>query len=147
MKKPTIRKGGFMSIIFIPIFLTSFTMHDIPISKNKKTVSEYIDGFNASDHSKILSCLTDDIIWDMPGVYHHSGKAEFDKEIENDAFAGKPIINITRLVEESDVVVAEGTVRCKKKDGSRFKAVFCDVFLMNKGKIKKLTSYLMVKND
>jgi ketosteroid isomerase-like protein len=145
MKKQIMPRGGFIFIILIPIFLTSFIIQDIPLSKNKKTVSEYMEGFNAGDHAKILSCLTDDIIWDMPGIYHHNGKAEFDKEIENDAFTGKPVIKVMRLVEEYDVVVAEGTVQGKKKDGSDFKAVFCDVFLMNKGKIKKLTSYLMVK--
>jgi uncharacterized protein len=113
------------------------------VSPNKKIVSDYMDGFNAGDHSKILSCLTDDIIWEMPGVYYHSGKAAFDKEVENDAFEGKPIVNVLRMVEESDIVVAEGTVQGKRKGGKVFNAVFCDVFHMKNGKIKKLTSYLM----
>ncbi len=110
---------------------------------NKKTVLDYMNGFNATDHHKILSCLTDDVVWEMPGVYYHSGKAAFDKEIENDAFVGNPFINVTRMVEESDIVVAEGTVQGRKKDGGAFNAVFCDVFHMEKEKIKRLTSYLM----
>lgn len=32
-------------------------------------------------------------------------------EIENEAFVGKPEITVTRLVEEADVVVAEGSVQ------------------------------------
>ncbi|MBC7914956.1 MAG: hypothetical protein H7Y07_12630 [Pyrinomonadaceae bacterium] len=53
----------------------------------------------------------------MPGVYLHKGKAVFDKEIENDAFTGSPIIQISRLTEENDIVIAEGTVQAKRKDG------------------------------
>ncbi len=135
--------SGLGAILILSILTTSFRKENIDLSNNKKTVTDYMDGFNAGDHHKILSCLTENIIWEMPGVYYHSGKAEFDKEIENDAFVGKPTINVIRMVEELDVVVAEGTVQGKRKDGSLFNAVFCDVFHMEKGKIKKLTSYLM----
>ncbi len=130
----------------ISILIASFTMNSTALSDNKKTVNDYMDGFRAGNHVKILSCLTDDVVWEMPGVYYHSGKAEFDREIENDAFVGLPVIEVMRMVEESDVVVAEGTVKGKRKDGGELNAVFCDVFLMKNGKIKKLTSYLMIKN-
>ena len=113
------------------------------MSENKKIIEKYMDGFNKSDHQQILSCLTDDVVWDLPGAFHLVGKDAFDKEIENDAFVGKPIIHVTRMVEENDVVVVEGTVRAKRKDGGFLNAVFCDVFIMMNGKIKQLTSYLM----
>jgi len=115
------------------------------MSKNKEIVMRYMEGFNATDHEKILSCLSNDVIWEMPGVYYHTGKAAFDEEIENDAFVGSPTIKIVRLVEEADVVIAEGTVQSKRKDGGLLDAVFCDVFILENGLIKKLTSYFMVK--
>lgn len=102
-----------------------------------------MDGFNKLDHAQILECLTDDVIWDIPGMFNVVGKAAFDKEIENDAFTGKPVITLTRLVEESDIVVAEGKVRAQKKSGEYLNLVFCDVFIMQTGKIKQLISYLM----
>ncbi|MBI3320551.1 MAG: nuclear transport factor 2 family protein [Candidatus Omnitrophica bacterium] len=113
------------------------------MTENKKTVERYMDGFNKSDHGQILSCLTDDVVWNMPGAFHLVGKAAFDKEIENDAFVGRPAITIARMVEERDVVVAEGAVRVQKKAGGFLNAVFCDVFAMRDGKVKQLTSYLM----
>lgn len=128
-------------VLLLAIMLSGFKKESV----NKQTVATYIAGFNAGDHAKILACLTPDVIWEMPGVYLHSGKAAFDKEIENDAFTGRPEIKITRMVEESDIVVAEGTVTGKRKTGEQFNAVFCDVFHFKKGKIKKLTSYLMFK--
>ena len=110
---------------------------------NKKVVETYIDGFNKSDHVKILSCLTDDVVWEMPGLFHKTGKEEFDKEIENDAFEGRPKVTIIRLVEEGNIIVAEGSVTCKMKNGGLMDAMFCDVFHFDSDKIKQLTGYLM----
>ena len=60
---------------------------------NKRTVNEYMDGFRRSDHEQILSCLTDDVEWEIPGAFHVRGKEAFDKEIENEAFVGRPNIH------------------------------------------------------
>lgn len=116
------------------------------MTENKKTVEKYMEGFRRSDHQMILDCLTDDVIWKMPGVYTHHGKKAFDKEIENENFVGSPTIQVTRYVEENDVVIAEGAVQGKMKNGNALDAVFCDVFEMRNGKIKRLTSYLMTLN-
>ena len=113
------------------------------MSANKETIDRYMEGFRRSDHAEILSCLTDDVEWIMPGVYHHVGKEAFDKEIENEAFVGRPVITIVRTIEEDDVVVSEGKVQGSFRDGGILNAVFCDVFLMENAKIKRLTSYLM----
>ncbi|HEU4723723.1 MAG TPA: nuclear transport factor 2 family protein [Candidatus Eisenbacteria bacterium] len=113
------------------------------MSENKKTVESYMDGFAKSDHAQILDCLTDDIVWEMPGAFHLEGKKAFDGEIENDAFVGRPTLTTTRMIEENDVVVAEGRVRAARRDGGVLNAVFCDVFEMTKGKIRRLTSYVM----
>jgi len=112
------------------------------MSENKRTVERYIDGFNKTDHAQILSCLTDDVEWVIPGAFHAVGKAAFDQEIENDAFVGRPAVTISRMVEEHDVVVAEGAVKAQRRDGGVLNAVFCDVFVMNNGKIERLTTYL-----
>ncbi len=105
---------------------------------NKKTVETYMDGFRSIDHNKILSCLTDDVIWEMPGFFYHKGKEAFDKEIENPNADGHPDITITRMIEEGNIVIAEGAVKAKMKDGSLIDAVFCDVFHFTNAKISKL---------
>ena len=113
------------------------------MSANKKTVQKYMEAFTRTDHAAIFSCLTEDVEWVIPGLFHTQGKAAFDGEIENDAFVGSPTIEVTRMTEENDVVVAEGRVQCARKDGGRLNAAFCDVFEMRDGKVKRLTSYLM----
>jgi ketosteroid isomerase-like protein len=113
------------------------------MSRNKETVQKYMDAFTRSDHAEILACLTDDVEWVMPGAFHLTGKEAFDMEIENDAFVGSPTIRVTRMVEEADVVVAEGRVTAARRDGGMLNAVFCDVFVMQSAKVRHLTSYLM----
>jgi ketosteroid isomerase-like protein len=113
------------------------------MSHQKQIVTAYMDGFRTTDHKKILSCLTDDVVWEMPGFFYHEGKKAFDKEIENPNADGHPDISIIRLVEEGNIVVAEGIVKAKMKNGSLLDAVFCDVFHFTDGKISKLTTYLM----
>lgn len=113
------------------------------MSLNKQTVQKYMNAFTRTDHAEVLSCLMDSVEWEIPGAFHVKGKDAFDKEIENDAFVGSPTIRVTRMTEEHDVVVAEGTVHCARRDGGFLDAVFCDVFVMQDAKIKHLTSYLM----
>jgi ketosteroid isomerase-like protein len=110
---------------------------------NKEVIQTYMDGFRKVDHTQILSCLTDDVVWEMAGLFYKVGKEAFDKEIENDTFIGKPTITLIRMGEEGNIVVAEGSVSCKMKNGGLLDAMFCDVFHFENGKIKKLTGYLM----
>lgn len=113
------------------------------MTPNKRTIETYMDGFRKTDRPQILSCLTDDVEWVIPGVFHVQGKDDFAKHIVDEGFVGHPLITVTRLTEEDNVVVAEGSVRAPKQGGSLLDLVFCDVFDMRDGKIRRLVSYLM----
>lgn len=113
------------------------------MTENKRTIERYMDGFRRTDHAHILSCLTDDVEWVIPGAFHARGQEEFDREIENPDFTGRPDIRVSRLVEEDDVVVAEGSVRAQRTSGAIMNLAFCDVFEMRGGRIRRLISYLM----
>ena len=115
----------------------------MPDHRNKKTIETYMDGFRTTDCSMILSCLTDDVEWVIPGAFHVRGKDDFAKHIVDEGFMGHPLITVGRLLEAGDVVVAEGSVRAPRKDGAFLDLVFCDVFDMRDGKIRRLISYLM----
>jgi uncharacterized protein len=113
------------------------------MTSNKQTVMRYMDGFRATDRDLILSCLTDDVSWSIPGMFDVKGKAEFAKHIVDEGFSGKPLITLARLVEENDVVIAEGTVKAPREDGDVLDLAFCDVFEMRESKIARLVSYLV----
>src|SRR6185295_18601239 len=70
------------------------------MTPNKKTVAAYMDGFRKTDRAQILSCLTDDVEWIIPGAFHVRGKAEFAKHIVDEGFVGHPLITVSLLTEE-----------------------------------------------
>lgn len=113
------------------------------MSPNKKVVDEYMEGFRRGDHARILACLTDDVEWEIPGHFRIQGKRAFDGHIEGEGFAGLPEIAVSRLTEERDVVIAEGSVRAHRAEGTVVDLAFCDVFEMREGRIRKLVSYLV----
>ena len=113
------------------------------MTPNQRTVESYLDGFRRTDREQILACLTEDVRWVIPGAFDVRGKDGFARHIVDDGFSGAPQIAVSRLVEAEDVVVAEGSVRAPRTDGTDLDLVFCDVFEMRGGKIAGLTSYLM----
>jgi ketosteroid isomerase-like protein len=113
------------------------------MTNNQRTVERYMEGFRRNDHAGILACLTDDVEWVVPGAFHVQGKDAFDREIEGPSFVRPPRIEVTRILEVDDVVFAEGFVDTERGDGTSLKLAMCDVFDMEGGKIRRLTSYLM----
>jgi len=99
-----------------------------PVPDHKAVVEQYFDGFRTSDHEKILACLTDDVVWDLVGYVHLSGKAAFDNEIENEQFVGLPTLNVDRLVEEGATVVALGDGQGAHVSGNVHRFSFVTVF-------------------
>ena len=113
------------------------------MSENKRTVEAYMDAFRKTDRPRILECLTDDVEWWIPGMFKVQGKEAFNEHIVDEGFVDRPVITIDRLVEEHDVVVAEGSVKAPRAVGGQMNLVFCDVFEMRDAKIRRLVSYLM----
>ena len=111
------------------------------MSARKAVVERYIDGFRRGDHEQILSCVTDDVVWVMHGFTTVHGRAEFDAAIANDATPGPPMLTVERLVEEGDVVVAEGTGSAALAAGGRLDFVFCDVFTFAGDSVRRLETY------
>jgi uncharacterized protein len=111
------------------------------MSARKGIVEKYIEGFRRGDHAQILSCLTDDVVWELHGYKTLQGKDAFDAEIENDAFVGRPTLTIDRLVEEGNSVVAVGSGTVARKGGGRLEFVFCDVFTFTGNAISRLETY------
>jgi len=112
-------------------------------SPRKVLVERYCEGFRRGDHAMVLACLTDDVVWDLPGFRHLQGKTDFDGEIENAAFSGHPSLHVDRLVEQGDTVVAIGDGRGHRADGSAHAFAFCDVFTFRGDLIARVESYVV----
>src|SRR5688572_5843695 len=113
------------------------------MTPNKQTVAAYMEGFRRNDHAMVLSCLADDVAWEIPGAFQVQGKEAFAQHIVDEGFVASPAITVSRMTEEADVVIAEGSVETRRTDGSQVKLMFCDVFELRGGKIRRLVSYLV----
>jgi uncharacterized protein len=114
-----------------------------PPSVRKQVVGRYFDGFRRADHAQILDCLTDDVVWDLPGFKHLEGKEAFDSEIENESFRGLPTLDVDRVVEEGDTVVAIGTGSGTQITGDGFAFAFCTVLTFDTEHVRRVESYIV----
>jgi ketosteroid isomerase-like protein len=112
-------------------------------SRNKQTVETYLDGFRKNDHAQILSCLTDDIEWTVFGGFHLTGKEAYDNAIEGPGFVAPPRLEVVRMVEEGDVVMAELTGSVRRDTGETMRMSMAEVFVMRDGLIAERRAWVI----
>jgi len=107
-------------------------------------VQRYFDGFRKLDHEQVLSCLTDDIAWRLVGHTEFHGKAEFDTDIENEAYEGAPEITVDRILDAGDTCVVVGRGRSVHKENGPLDYAFSDLFTFRGDLIAQIESYIVV---
>lgn len=117
--------------------------HALLASPNQQVVVRYLDGFRSGDHAVILSCLTDDVTWDIVGHATASGKAEFDALIDGPAGATLPRLTVGDQVEADDTVVVFGAGEFDDADGTHRAFRFADAFTLRGDLIAGLVSYVV----
>ncbi|MFJ5265134.1 nuclear transport factor 2 family protein [Streptomyces sp. NPDC088387] len=119
------------------------------MSTNTNTIETYLDGFRRSDHTQILSCLTDDIEWTVFGFFRLKGKEAYDAAIEGPGFVGPPRLEVVRMVEQGDVVMAELTGSATRESGEEMRMSMAEVFVMRDGKIAERRAWVteLKEND
>ena len=114
------------------------------MSRNIETVIHYLDGFRKNDHEQILSCLTDDIEWTVFGAFHLTGKEAYDKAIDGaPEFIDPPELEVVRMVEQSDVVMAELKGTAKRAAGGEMRMSMAEVFVMRDGQIAERRAWVI----
>ncbi len=114
------------------------------MSRNIDTVNAYLDGFRANDHARILACLTDDIEWTVFGAFHLRGKEAYDKAIDGAPhFIDPPELEVVRMIEQGDVVMAELTGTATRAAGGEMRMSMAEVFVMRDGKIAERRAWVI----
>lgn len=89
--------------------------------------------------------LTDDVEWFEVGAPKPArGKQEYIEYGKPGPEIASMRTEISRMMEDGSVVVAEGMVTLTKKDGTSMKVQYCDVFDFDGDRIKRKTSYANV---
>ncbi|GIE99637.1 nuclear transport factor 2 family protein [Paractinoplanes rishiriensis] len=113
------------------------------MSLNTDTVNRYLDGFRTNDHAQILSCLTDDIEWTVYGAFNLKGKQAYDEAIDGPDFVGPPRLDVIRMVEQDNVVMAELYGEAPRPDGSTLRMSMAEVFVMRDGLIAERRAWVI----
>jgi ketosteroid isomerase-like protein len=118
------------------------------MSRNIDTVNSYLDGFRRNDHAQILSCLTDDIEWTVFGAFQLTGKEAYDRAIDGaPTFIDPPALEVVRMVEQGEVVMAELTGTARRAAGGEMRMSMAEVFVMRGGKIAERRAWVIVLNE
>jgi ketosteroid isomerase-like protein len=108
---------------------------------NKEIVKKGVDAFLISDIEEALTYMTDDVVMGWPGYFDLApGKnaiREFFKNIP-EMLEWK----IGDFIEEGNKVAATGWIK-SNHNGEIKESYFCDIYTLENGKIKKLTSYMV----
>jgi ketosteroid isomerase-like protein len=118
------------------------------MSRNIETVNRYLDGFRKNDHAQILACLTDDIEWTVFGAFQLKGKQAYDNAIDGaPEFVDPPVLDVVRMVEQGDIVMAELTGMAKRATGGEMRMSMAEVFVMRDGKIAERRAWVVVLSE
>lgn len=90
----------------------------------------------------MLRLFTDDIErWEVGSPKRTHGKKEFEEEV----LPGPEVVQFTNridhMIEEGNIVVAEGDARILHRDSGAVTVRYCDVFEFEGEKVRKITAY------
>jgi uncharacterized protein (TIGR02246 family) len=116
------------------------------VGNTRELIQSLIEAFDNNDVEAILRHFTEDIEWTIVGNDTLSGK----KGIE-DFFNAHPqmkMLSSTKdhFVIDGDTVVVNGEVDCENEStGARHDMFYCDIYELEEGKVRKMTSYCIDK--
>jgi ketosteroid isomerase-like protein len=78
-----------------------------------------------------------------------TGKQAYDEAIEGPGFVSPPELEVVRMVEQDDVVMAELTGSVARADGEVMRMSMAEVFVMRGGKIAERRAWVieLTEND
>lgn len=109
------------------------------MSSNKQVIESYFAS-KGTEYGRLLADDVELVEWGdgVPATgVRTQGNAAF---IENRGQRKYPV-QIVRMTEENNVVIVEGTARGPKKEGGFWRVQFCDIFELESGKVKRLSSF------
>ena len=106
---------------------------------NKKVVETYM-GCKGTEYASFLADDVELIEW-ADGVPASGVRTQGRDAFVLNRGTREYQTHITRMIEENNVVIAEGIAFGDKKDGGNWRVQFSDIYELENGKVKRLTSY------
>ncbi|MFA7419214.1 MAG: nuclear transport factor 2 family protein [Melioribacteraceae bacterium] len=110
---------------------------------NKKLIRDINSAYLKGDTGFVSAHLTEDMCWNIVGMPVIIGKNEFLKAVKTLELENFPSISAKSIISEGEYVVVESSGRdTTNRTASSYRA-YCDIYLIQKGKIKELTTYVV----
>ncbi len=114
------------------------------MSKENKAIVEKVNAsFEEGNIEGFLSFCAEDLQWTIIGEKSVRGKKETQEWMKSMGDMEPPKFTVANLVAEGDVVVANGDMTMKDKDGEPGSYSYCDIYRFADGKIAELNSYVI----
>ena len=111
--------------------------------ENKAIVEKVNASFEEGNIEGFLSFCADDVHWTMIGETSVKGKQATREWMKSMGDMEPPKFTVNNLIAEGDVVVANGDMTMKDKDGETGSYSYCDIYRLAGGKIAELSSYVI----
>lgn len=109
------------------------------VTTNKQIVEAYFQS-KGTEYAHLLSDEVELIEW-ADGVPESGVRTVGKTGFVQNRGSREYQLQVTRLTEEHNVVVAEGVARGSKKGGGSWAVRFCNIFETQDGRIKRLTAF------
>lgn len=113
---------------------------------NKQIVRDmYIALADLPDSLAILDFIDTNCVWRIPGLATYYGKQDIKDKLLlpfGRGMANLGIMELTNIISEGDLVVAEGFARDRKtKSGKNYNNTYCTIFEIRDSKIHSVSEY------
>jgi ketosteroid isomerase-like protein len=110
---------------------------------NKAIVEKVNASFAEGNMEGFLSFCAEDVKWTMVGEKSVRGKGSIREWMSSMGDSEPPKFTVDNIVSEGDVVVANGEMTMKDKDGNTGSYSYCDFYRFTDGRISELISYVV----
>ncbi|WP_442590705.1 nuclear transport factor 2 family protein [Pedobacter sp. AW31-3R] len=116
------------------------------MKNTKEIIIELIEAFDKNDVPLILTYFTEDIEWNMVGDQTFSGKESIRKFFEVHPDMQMIASTKSHILIDGDHAAVDGEVQCiDKGTGIHHDMYYCDLYDLENGRVKKMTSYVVNK--
>ena len=110
--------------------------------KNKGIIEKVNAAFAEGSIEGFLSLCADEVEWTMVGEKTVKGKNAIRKWISS-VNSELPKFTVDNVIAEGDVVMANGDMTMKDKDGKPVPYAYCDIYRFRNDKIVQLSSFVI----
>jgi ketosteroid isomerase-like protein len=114
---------------------------------NKQIIEKVNAAFAENNLEGFLENCKDDVKWTMAGEKIRTGVDTIRDWMKSMGEMEPPKFTVSNLVGEGDIVVANGDMNMKNKEGQTESYSYCDIYRFEGGKIAELTSYVVKTGD